>query len=174
MEIRLLEGGSRPKRQRAQQALELQEPTKPSAAAPAAATQQAQWQPQQHEQAEEQEELGPSSWARQGPPRPAASTPIAPEGGWATLYAQLQARRAELSGGKGQAADVPSHPLASLSEGTPEQQRQANGTVVASGSGGPGRGASRPRGGVRQTALGPMLAVLRRGGVFGGSGGESS
>lgn len=49
--------------------------------------------------AQQPEDLGPSSYSQLGPPKPAAvrGHVIAPEGGWASLYQQLQQRRSQLA-----------------------------------------------------------------------------
>ena len=153
---------------------------------------------------EAEEDLGPKRYSQLGPPRPAeqgaaaGGAVINPEGGWAALHAQLQQRRAQLSGGKGAR---PGPALASASPGgatpapEPAAGGQANGGTPGSqaaasagrGSGGGGKksstpaggqaaggghnigaGAVKPRGGVRRTALGPMLRILRSNSQFEG------
>ncbi len=129
------------------------------------------------------ESLGPSNYSQLGPPRPASrGAVIAAEGGWASLYEQLRQRRAQLAGQAAEAAGQPD--VAGVEAGTPSaparqpgssgakavqsappatRRERSNGAV---GRGGPGPssltpGATRPRAGVRRTALGPMLRMLR-------------
>lgn len=122
-------------------------------------------------------ELGPSSYSQLGPPRPASrGDVIAAEGGWASLYEQLRQRRLQLGGqpeqqgaaavaGTPQAASKPdgSGVVAVRSAPPAARREQSNGSAIG---GGQGRGsltpgATRPRAGVRRTALGPMLRLLR-------------
>lgn len=143
-------------------------------------------------QGEAAEDLGPKRYSQLGPPRPAAQSPAAggavihPEGGWAALHAQLQQRRVQLSGGKG-ARPRPALASASPSGATraPEPAAAAGGqpSGAMSGSKGSGKkstpggqvagsgrnigaGAVKPRGGVRRSALGPMLRILRSNSQF--------
>ena len=131
------------------------------------------------------EGLGPSSYSQLGPPRPASRGDlIAAEGGWASLYEQLRQRRAQLVGQSGEAAQQQG--AATAEAGTPKAlPQQGSGSAakavrsappaagrehnnsnraVTHGGRGPGSltpGATRPRAGVRRTALGPMLRMLR-------------
>ncbi|KAL4443941.1 hypothetical protein ABPG75_011678 [Micractinium tetrahymenae] len=145
------------------------EPTRPSGEQPAAAA------------AQQPDDLGPSSYSQLGPPRPAAARGdvIAPEGGWASLYQQLQQRRSQLAAhqarggaGAGEAGGTPrgSAPPQPDGAGSAQQVRSAPPAAGASRNGGGGSngrassltpGATRPRAGVRRTALGPMLRMLR-------------
>lgn len=127
------------------------------------------------------DELGPSSYSQLGPPRPASrGDVIAAEGGWASLYEQLRQRRLQLAGqpqqpgaaavaGTPQAAAKPAgSEVAAVRSAPPATRREnssgraggpASGSVQGRGSLTPG--ATRPRAGVRRTALGPMLRLLR-------------
>lgn len=132
------------------------------------------------------EGLGPSSYSQLGPPRPASrGDVIAAEGGWASLYEQLRQRRAQLVGQSGEAAQqqgaatadagtpkaLPQQPNGSAAKAVrsapPAAGREhinSNRATATSGGRGPGSltpGATRPRAGVRRTALGPMLRMLR-------------
>lgn len=132
------------------------------------------------------EGLGPSSYSQLGPPRPASrGDVIAAEGGWASLYEQLRQRRAQLVGQSGEAAQqqgaataeagtpkaLPQQPSGSAAKAVrsapPAAGREhinSNRATATSGGRGPGSltpGATRPRAGVRRTALGPMLRMLR-------------
>ena len=118
------------------------------------------------------DDLGPSRYSQLGPPRPAAprGDVIAPEGGWAALYEQLRQRRSQLASTPGAAAGTPgaaaamptaphsAPPAAGRLGGDEQRPAGARGSSLTPG---PGRGATRPRGGVRRTALGPMLRLLR-------------
>ncbi|KAI3423798.1 hypothetical protein D9Q98_009635 [Chlorella vulgaris] len=119
------------------------------------------------------EDLGPSSYSQLGPPRAAATRGdvIEPEGGWAALYAQLRERRTQLAYG-GAAPTPPAATrkqaaAASAAAGTqsaPPAARSREGGSAGTGVAGRGSltpGATRPRAGVRSTALGPMLRMLR-------------
>jgi hypothetical protein len=122
--------------------------------------------------------LGPASYSQLGPPRPGSKEKlISPEGGWASLYEQLKQRRHQLAQNTGvQPAaatpdSLPSHQAAgSRPAGTPQTAPPANMRNGSHSSGigdGNGRGASltpgatRPRAGVRRSAMGPMLRMLR-------------
>ena len=123
---------------------------------------------------EEGLELGPSTWSRLGPPIPA-------QGGWASLYHQLQERKQQL-------AEQQQPKPAAAANGTPAAAAKRGQASAARGSksapppsskrgGGQGEareqqgakarsltpGATRPRAGVRLSALGPMLRMLREG-----------
>lgn len=128
--------------------------------------------------AQQPEDLGPSSYSQLGPPKPAAvrGHVIAPEGGWASLYQQLQQRRSQLAaqqaGGGAAAGEAGGTPrsMAPPPGGAGSAQQVHSAPPVAGGrsrSGTDGRassltpGATRPRAGVRRTALGPMLRMLR-------------
>jgi hypothetical protein len=119
---------------------------------------------------EERGELAPASYSTLGPPRPAAARGdvILPEGGWAALYEQLRERRKQLAQqGKHAVAATPPPPAAKQLgptgvQSAPPAERSCNGGKVdgvRSSSLTPG--ATRPRAGVRRTALGPMLSMLR-------------
>lgn len=133
-------------------------------------------------QAAPAEDLGPSRYSQLGPPRPAAKRGdvIVPEGGWASLYEQLQQRRSQLVRQQEQeqqactpsaaAAQVPSNAggsevrVQSAPPAAAPRNRsgsEVNGASHKGGSLTPGSGATRPRAGVRRTALGPMLRLLR-------------
>lgn len=126
------------------------------------------------------DDLGPSSYSQLGPPKPAAARGdvIAPEGGWASLYRQLQQRRSQLAAQQagagaaaGEAGGTPCHapPPRPDAASPAEQVRSAPPAAGGSRTRGvsDGRassltpGATRPRAGVRRTALGPMLRMLR-------------
>lgn len=124
--------------------------------------------------------LGPSTYSQLGPPKPAAvqGAVIAPEGGWASLYQQLQQRRSQLAAQQeaagaaaGEMGGTPcsAAPPGPGGAGAVQQVRSAPPGAGRSrgGGGSDGRassltpGATRPRAGVRRTALGPMLRMLR-------------
>lgn len=128
------------------------------------------------------EGLGPSNYSQLGPPRPASrGDVIAAEGGWASLYEQLRQRRAQLAGQATEAAGQPAlaaavagtpkalaqHPSGSSAHAVhsapPAARRERSNGAASMGSGGRSLtpGATRPRAGVRRTALGPMLRMLR-------------
>ncbi|KAL6775962.1 LCI21 [Auxenochlorella protothecoides x Auxenochlorella symbiontica] len=115
------------------------------------------------------ESQGPAYHSRLGPPplitgggaaaSPLLGSAIVPEGAWADLYAQLQARRAVLSpagatasGGVGARSGSP---VAEARIPAPQPASTAPAPMSA-------RGAVKPRPGVRRSALGPMLNALRR------------
>ena len=114
------------------------------------------------------DELGPSRYSQLGPPRP-SSRVITAEGGWASLYEQLQRRREQLTQGTAAATEgTPSapHPVraAAHASSAPPAERGHMHSRSASDAGRRSSltpGATRPRAGVRRTALGPMLRVLR-------------
>ena len=126
-------------------------------------------------------ELGPSSYSQLGPPRPASrGDVIAAEGGWASLYEQLRQRRLQLVGqpqqqggaavvGTPQAVPRPDGSGGAAVRSAPPAARREHGSAPANGAvkgggRGPGSltpGATRPRAGVRRTALGPLLRLLR-------------
>ena len=119
--------------------------------------------------------LGPAAYSQLGPPRPVSRDQlIVPEGGWASLYEQLRQRREQLAqnAAKQPAAAVTPHtvPLQQADDsGLPGTAKSAPPTTrsrsSAEGIGGRGAsltpGATRPRAGVRRTALGPILRMLR-------------
>lgn len=108
-------------------------------------------------------ELGPSNYSQLGPPRPATGTVIAAEGGWASLYEQLRQRRSQLA--QAEASHTTPPAAKGKAEGAaPKSAPPAaggSGSSVQRGSAGLTPGATRPRAGVRRTALGPMLRILR-------------
>lgn len=117
--------------------------------------------------------LGPTSYSQLGPPRPAAirGEVVAAEGGWAALYQQLQQRRAQLA--KEQApgpeqAEAGTPPARAADSATRVQSAPpAVGSRAGGRPDGTGQrssltpGATRPRAGVRRSALGPMMRHLR-------------
>lgn len=99
------------------------------------------------------EDLGPSRYSKLGPPRPAtASMPpsvLQPEGGWTSLVSQLQRRREELLL-KGRKAENAAEPAMQSKE-----VRRSGGV--------------RARRSTAQSALGPMLRMLRGSNQLGSS-----
>ena len=115
-------------------------------------------------------DVGPSTYSQLGPPRPTASKGdvIAPEGGWASLYEQLARRRAQLStdaaAGAASTPHAPPKPRAPPAvQSAPPAAAGSRGQdgIAAGRSSSVTPGATRPRAGVRRTALGPMLRILR-------------
>lgn len=109
-------------------------------------------------------ELGLSSYSQLGPPRPAAGNVIAAEGGWASLYEQLRQRRSQLA----QAGAAQGTPPATAGKAAVPAAKSAppaagggSSSSAPRGSAGLTPGATRPRAGVRRSALGPMLRILR-------------
>lgn len=150
-----------------------------TAAAPAAAT-PSSGTGQQAAAAGGDGELGPASYSRLGPPRPAAARGdvIAAEGGWASLYEQLRQRRSQLAqgaaGGDHEApAFTPRAPAPAARTDSVDGVHTAPPAVggrsrsgdVNDRNGGARKGltpgATKPRAGVRRTAMGPMLRMLR-------------
>ena len=122
--------------------------------------------------------LGPSRYSSLGPPRPAGEV-ITPVGGWASLYQQLRQRRAELAvlgstpapqaascGGGGGGGDDRGDGGVTLAASPSALSAAAAAAAAARAPPSSGRsvlapGATRPRGGVRRTAMGPLLQALR-------------
>lgn len=96
----------------------------------------------------------------------AALQPVPVTGPWAQLQEQIAKRKAELAGSSGSAAAQSS--TAHSTEPAQQQQQQQKGSNLGKGlkavAGMNVPGAVRPRGGVRASAMGPMLAFLRSSG----------
>ena len=97
----------------------------------------------------------------------AALQPVPVTGPWAQLQEQIAKRKAELAGSSGSAA-AQSSTAYNTEPAQQQQQQQQKGSDLSKGlkavAGMNVPGAVRPRGGVRASAMGPMLAFLRSSG----------